>query len=70
VSREIILTTGAECRSWLNLPVHAADANLKGIMATAESIVFVIDDDPSFRRSTEMLIVSAGRNLKVTGISY
>jgi FixJ family two-component response regulator len=39
-------------------------------MATAESIVFVIDDDPSFRRSTEMLIVSAGRNLKVTGISY
>jgi FixJ family two-component response regulator len=29
-------------------------------MATAESIVFVIDDDPSFRRSTEMLIGSAG----------
>jgi FixJ family two-component response regulator len=29
-------------------------------MATAESIVFVIDDDPSFCRSTEMLIGSAG----------
>jgi FixJ family two-component response regulator len=51
----------AECRSWLNLPVPAADADLKRhIMPTAESIVFVIDDDPSFRRSTEMLIESAG----------
>jgi FixJ family two-component response regulator len=29
-------------------------------MATAESIVFVIDDDPSFCRSIEMLIGSAG----------
>jgi len=29
-------------------------------MATAESIVFVIDDDPSFRRSIEMLIESSG----------
>jgi len=36
-------------------------------MATAETIVFVIDDDPSFRRSTEMLIGSAG--LTVQGFS-
>jgi FixJ family two-component response regulator len=36
-------------------------------MATAETIVFVIDDDPSFRRSTEMLIGSAG--LSVQGFS-
>jgi len=50
----------AEGRSWLNLPIHVGDADLKRIMATAESIVFVIDDDPSFRRSTEMLIGSAG----------
>ena len=40
--------------------VHAAHVDLKRIMATAESIVFVIDDDPSFRWSTEMLIGSAG----------
>jgi FixJ family two-component response regulator len=33
-------------------------------MATAETIVFVIDDDPSFRRSTEMLIESAGLNVQ------
>jgi FixJ family two-component response regulator len=33
-------------------------------MATAESIVFVIDDDPSFRRSTEMLIGSAGLSVQ------
>jgi FixJ family two-component response regulator len=68
MSREIILTTGARRlfslrrrgRSWLYLPVHAADADLRRIMATAESIVFVIDDDPSFRRSIEMLIESSG----------
>src|ERR1700722_4439347 len=36
----------------------------KRIMATAESIVFVIDDDPSFRRSTEMLVGSAGLNVQ------
>jgi FixJ family two-component response regulator len=29
-------------------------------MATPETMVFVIDDDPSFRRSTEMLIESVG----------
>jgi FixJ family two-component response regulator len=33
-------------------------------MATAETIVFVIDDDPSFRRSTEMLIGSAGLSVQ------
>jgi FixJ family two-component response regulator len=53
-----------ECRSWRCLPVHAAGADLKGIMETAETIVFVIDDDPSFRRSTEMLIESAGLNVQ------
>jgi PleD family two-component response regulator len=53
----------AECRSWLNLS-YAADADLKRTMATAESIVFVIDDDPSFRRSTEMLIGSAGLSVQ------
>jgi FixJ family two-component response regulator len=31
---------------------------------TSETIVFVIDDDPSFRRSTEMLIESAGLNVQ------
>jgi FixJ family two-component response regulator len=36
-------------------------------MATAESIVFVIDDDPSFRRSTEMLIGSAGFSVQTFG---
>jgi hypothetical protein len=47
VSRGIILTTGApNADLGANLPVHAADADLNGIMATAESIVFVIDDDP------------------------
>ncbi|HZC59749.1 MAG TPA: response regulator transcription factor, partial [Chthoniobacterales bacterium] len=29
-------------------------------MSGTESIVFVIDDDPSFRRSTQLLIESAG----------
>jgi FixJ family two-component response regulator len=29
-------------------------------METADTIVFVIDDDPAFRRSTKMLIESAG----------
>jgi FixJ family two-component response regulator len=33
-------------------------------MAKAESIVFVIDDDPSFRQSTEMLIGSAALNVQ------
>ena len=47
-----------------NFPVHAGNADLKRIMATAESIVFVIDDDPSFRRSTEMLIGSAGLTVR------
>jgi FixJ family two-component response regulator len=31
-------------------------------MATVETIVFIVDDDPSFRRSIEMLIGSAGIN--------
>ena len=31
-------------------------------MATAETVVFIVDDDPSFRRSIEMLIGSAGIN--------
>ena len=31
---------------------------------TTETIVFVIDDDPSFRRSTEMLIESAGLSVQ------
>jgi FixJ family two-component response regulator len=33
-------------------------------MATAETMVFVIDDDPSFRRSTETLIGSAGYSVQ------
>jgi FixJ family two-component response regulator len=33
-------------------------------MATAETMVFVIDDDPSFRRSTETLIGSAGYSVR------
>ena len=33
---------------------------LKRTMATSETMVLLIDDDPSFRRSTEMLIESAG----------
>jgi len=33
-------------------------------MAAAETIVFVIDDDPSFRRSTKMLIESAGLSVQ------
>ncbi|MBV8174824.1 MAG: response regulator transcription factor [Verrucomicrobia bacterium] len=33
-------------------------------MATAETIVFVVDDDPSFRRSTKMLIESAGLSVQ------
>src|ERR1700727_1231198 len=39
-------------------------SRLKRIMATVESIVFVIDDDPSFRRSTEMLIGSVGLSVQ------
>jgi FixJ family two-component response regulator len=53
-----------EYRSWRNVPVHIAGADLKRIMATTETIVFVIDDDPSFRRSTEMLIGSAGSSVQ------
>jgi FixJ family two-component response regulator len=33
-------------------------------MATPQTTVFVIDDDPSFRRSTEMLIESAGLSVQ------
>jgi FixJ family two-component response regulator len=33
-------------------------------MATAETMVFVVDDDPSFRRSTEALIGAAGFNVQ------
>jgi FixJ family two-component response regulator len=33
-------------------------------MATPETMVFVVDDDPSFRRSTEALIGSAGFNVQ------
>ena len=33
-------------------------------MATPETMVFVIDDDPSFRRSTGVLIGSAGFNVQ------
>jgi FixJ family two-component response regulator len=33
-------------------------------MATAETIVFVVDDDPSFRRSTKMLIESSGLSVQ------
>jgi FixJ family two-component response regulator len=32
-------------------------------MATPETMVFVIDDDPSFRRSTAALLGSAGFNV-------
>jgi len=53
-----------ECQSWRNLPVYVAGAYLKRIMATAETMVFVIDDDPSFRRSTEALIGSAGLSVQ------
>jgi FixJ family two-component response regulator len=53
-----------ECGSWGNLPAHFAGADLKRIMATAETIVFVVDDDPSFRRSTKMLIESAGLSVQ------
>jgi FixJ family two-component response regulator len=56
-----------EYRYRRNLPVHIAGADLKRIMATAETIVFVIDDDPSFRRSTEMLIGSAGLSVQGFG---
>jgi FixJ family two-component response regulator len=56
-----------ECRLWRNVPVHIAGANLRRIMATAETIVFVIDDDPSFRRSTETLIGSAGLSVQGFG---
>ncbi len=37
--------------------------DLKRTMATSET-VFLIDDDPSFRRSTEMLIESAGLSVQ------
>ena len=33
-------------------------------MATADTIVFVIDDDPAFRQSTQMLIESAGLSVQ------
>jgi FixJ family two-component response regulator len=33
-------------------------------MATAETMVLVVDDDPSFRRSTEALIGAAGFNVQ------
>ena len=33
-------------------------------MVTPQTTVFVIDDDPSFRRSTEMLIESAGLSVQ------
>jgi FixJ family two-component response regulator len=33
-------------------------------MATPETMVFVIDDDPSFRRSTAALIGSEGFNVQ------
>ena len=33
-------------------------------MATPETMVFVVDDDPSFRRSTEALIGAAGFNVQ------
>lgn len=33
-------------------------------MATPEAMVFVIDDDPSFRRSTAALIGSDGFNVQ------
>ena len=56
-----------ECRSWRNLPVHGASADLKRNMVTSETIVFVVDDDPSFRRSTEMLIESAGLSVQAFG---
>ncbi len=56
-----------ECQSWRNLPVYVAGAYLKRIMATAETMVFVIDDDPSFRRSTEALIGSASRRTRMSG---
>jgi hypothetical protein len=56
-----------ECRSWRNLPVHGASADLKRNMVTSETIVFVIDDDPSFCRSTEMLIEPAGLSVQAFG---
>ena len=33
-------------------------------MATTETMVFIIEDDPSFRRSTQMLIESAGLSVQ------
>ena len=56
-----------ECQSWRNLPVHGASADLKRNMVTSETIVFVIDDDPSFCRSTEMLIEPAGLSVQAFG---
>ena len=43
--------------SWRNIPVCFAS---NGLMQESESIVFVIDDDPLDRESTERLVRSVG----------
>ena len=52
-----------ERRFRCRLPIYVAGVDLRCIMATPETMVFVIDDDPSFRRSTAALIGSAGFNV-------
>jgi FixJ family two-component response regulator len=43
-----------------DVPLCVAGRNYEGPMTELEPIVIVIDDDPSFRRSTERLLRSAG----------
>src|SRR5580692_70252 len=53
-----------ERRTWGNLPVPVAGTDVKRTMTMGETIVFIIEDDPPFRRSTEMLIGSTGLSVQ------